>query len=127
MRLPLVRRVFWLGVSCGALTLFAGAALAADADLVPPVAQLFAWNAKHDAPPDAAQSCAARQAAALPHAEERRREMFARLAAVMAAEPGRAEPLNGRGYAYPVARDPNADLRRIVLEAQRQRAAAAAR
>lgn len=121
MRLPLVRRLCWVVVSCGALALHAGAAFAAEADLVPPVAKLFAWNAQHEAPTAAPASCAARQAAALPQADARRREMLARIAAVMAAEPGTAEALNGRGYAYPVQRDPSAELRSIVLEAQRAR------
>jgi hypothetical protein len=54
-------------------------------------------------------------------ADARRRAALARIAALMAAEPGDAEPLDGRGYAYPVARDPNAEMRRIVMEAQRAR------
>jgi hypothetical protein len=34
--------------------------------------------------------------------------------------------LNGRGYAYPTARDPYQELRRVELEAARQRALRAA-
>jgi hypothetical protein len=106
--------------------LVTGTAARADTDLVPPVAQLFAWNAKHRAEAGPA-SCAASRGAALPLADARRREALARIAALMAAEPGRAEPLDGRGYAYPVVRDPNAELRRVVLEAQRRPASAGGR
>jgi hypothetical protein len=98
----------------------------ADTDLVPPVAQLFSWNTA-SAPPVGPATCAANQAAPIEMAELRRQAALARIAAVVQAEPGSAaQPLNGRGYAYPVQRDPNAELRRVVLEAQRQRAQRAA-
>jgi len=127
MRLPLgnVLRVLAFGV-LAALSLPGVEGARAEADLVPPVAQLFSWDAA-SAQPAGPASCAANQAAALPLAELRRQAALARIAAVMKAEPGvAAEPLNGRGYAYPVQRDPNAELRRVVLEAQRQRALRAA-
>lgn len=116
MRLPLVRRLLallWIGLLSDA------PAAGAEVDLVPPVAQLFAWNATHAAPGSA--SCAADPSAAFARADARRRAALARIAALVQAEPGRAEPLNGRGYAYPVQRDGAAELRRVILEAQRQR------
>jgi hypothetical protein len=127
MSLPLRRvlRVLAFG-GLAALSLPGVRAARADTDLVPPVAQLFSWNTA-SAPPAGPATCAASQAAAMPMAELRRQAALARIAAVVKAEPGSAaEPLNGRGYAYPVQRDPNAELRRVVLEAQRQRALRAA-
>lgn len=120
MRLPFVRGLAVFAVSLAAASL-ATAAAHAGTDLVPPVAQLFAWNARPELRAAGPVSCAANAAGALPLADARRRAALARIAAVMAAEPGDAEPLDGRGYAYPVARDPNAEMRRIVMEAQRAR------
>ena len=122
MSLPLVRglRVLALG-GLAALSLPGVRAARAESDLLPPVAQLFAWDAA-PAPAVGPVTCAASQAAALPRAELRRQEALARIAAVVNADPGAAaEPLNGRGYAYPVQRDPTAELRRVVMEGQRQR------
>jgi hypothetical protein len=127
MRLPLgnVLRVLALG-GLAALSLPGVHAARAETDLVPPVAQLFSWNAAGAGPAGPA-TCAANQAAALPLAELRHQAAMARIAALVGAEPGGpGQPLNGRGYAYPVQRDPNAELRRVVLEAQRQRAQRAA-
>jgi hypothetical protein len=127
MRLPLgnVLRVLAFG-GLAALSLPGVEAARAEADLVPPVAQLFSWNAASTRAAGPA-SCGANQAAALPLAELRRQAALARIAALVGAEPGgSAQPLNGRGYAYPVQRDPNAELRRVVMEAQRQRALRAA-
>jgi hypothetical protein len=127
MRLPLgnVLRVLALG-GLAALSLPGVQAARADTDLVPPVARLFSWNAAA-APPAGPASCAANQAAVTQLAELRRQAAMARIAAVVRAEPGgSAEPLNGRGYAYPVQRDPNEELRQVVLEAQRQRTLRAA-
>jgi hypothetical protein len=129
MRLPLgnVLRVLALG-GLAALSLPGVQAARADTDLVPPVAQLFSWDAASAPPAQAGPaSCAANQLAVTQQADLRRREAMARIAAVVKAEPGgSAEPLNGRGYAYPVQRDPNAELRQVVQEAQRQRALRAA-
>jgi len=111
-----------------ALSLPGVQAARADTDLVPPVAQLFSWDAAA-APPSPAgpANCGANQAAVTQQADQRRRQAMARIAAVVETEPGGpAQPLNGRGYAYPVQRDPNAELRQVVLEAQRQRALRAA-
>ena len=129
MSLPLrkVLQLFAIG-GLAALSLPGVQAARADTDLVPPVAQLFSWDAA-SAPPSQAgpASCAGNQAAVTQQADLRRREAMARIAAVVRAEPGgSAEALNGRGYAYPVQRDPSAELRRVVLEAQRQRALRAA-
>jgi hypothetical protein len=127
MRLPLgnVLRVLAFG-GLAALSLPGVHAARAEADLVPPVARLFSWDAA-SAPPAGPATCAANQAAALPMAELRRQAALARIAALVGAEPGgSAQPLNGRGYAYPVQRDPNAELRQVVQEAQRQRALRAA-
>ena len=126
MRLPLVRGFLVLG-ALAALALPAARAARAESDLLPPVAELFAWNAE---PPPAAGpvTCAAADpAAAVPMAELRRQAALARIAAIVNSEPGAAaEPLNGRGYAYPVQRDPSAELRGVVMEAQHQRALRAA-
>ena len=127
MSLPLSRvwHVLAFGV-LAAVSLPGVQAARADSDLVPPVSKLFAWNAAPAGPAGPA-TCAANQAAALPMAEARRRAALARIAALVQAEPGgAAQPLDGRGYAYPVQRDPNAELRRVVQEAQRQRALRAA-
>lgn len=127
MSLPLHRvlRVLAIG-GLAALSLPGVHAARADTDLVAPVAQLFSWNTA-SAPPAGRATCAANPAAAIPMAELRRQAALARIAAVVQAEPGSAaQPLNGRGYAYPAQRDPNAELRRIVIEAHRQRAQRAA-
>ena len=123
MSLPLIRGLRTLALGgLAALTLPAVNAARAETDLLPPVAELFAWNAE---PPPVAgpATCAANQAAALPLAELRRQAALARIAAIVNAEPrGAAEPLNGRGYAYPVQRDPSAEMRRVMMEAQHQQA-----
>ena len=122
-----VLQVFALG-GLAALSLPGVQAARAGTDLVPPVAQLFAWDAEPTRPAQAGPaSCAANQAAVTQLADLRRQQALARIAAVVKDEPGGpAEVLNGRGYAYPVLRDPNAELRQVVAEAQRQRALRAA-
>ena len=124
MRLPLVRglRVLALG-GVAVLTLLAARAARAETDLLPPVAELFAWNAEPPLAAGRVTCAAANPAAAVPMAELRRQAALARIAAIVNTEPGAAaEPLNGRGYAYPVPRDPAAELRGVVMEAQHQRA-----
>src|SRR5574341_919510 len=113
-------RVLALG-ALAALSLPGVEAARAETDLLPPARQLFAWNAA-SAQPAGPRSCAENQTAAMQVADLRRRAALARLAALLQAEPGgTAEPLNGRGYAYPVVRDPSLELRRVELEAQRLR------
>ena len=124
-----------LGNTLRALALGALAALSlpgvhaarAETDLVPPAKRLFAWDAAAPAPKQGPTSCAENQAAAMQVADARRQAALARVAALIQADPGgTAQPLNGRGYAYPVQRDPTSELRRVELEAQRLRALRAA-
>lgn len=123
MRPPFVRVLAPLALAA----LLSAPTAGAEPDLVPPVSQLFAWNAAPRAGAGPA-SCGESQAASLARVDARRRAALARIAALMEEGPGgRAEPLNGRGYAYPVQRDAGAELRRVVLEAQRQRAASGPR
>jgi hypothetical protein len=88
MRLPVgnVLRVLACA-GLAALSLPGVEAARAETDLVPPVAQLFSWDAA-SAPPAGPASCAASQAATLPLAELRRQAAMARIAAG-SAEPGR--------------------------------------
>jgi hypothetical protein len=99
----------------------------AEADLVPPVSELFAWNSPVQAPPAAGPvSCAERSEEALHAKEGRHHAALARIAAHLKAQPGGDfEVLNGRGYRYPTGRDAARELRILELEAQRQRAARA--
>ena len=108
-----------------ALSLPGVRAARAEADLVPPVAELFAWNSPPRAAPAAApDSCAARSEATLHAKEGRHRAVLARIAEHLRAQPGgEIEVLNGRGYAYPTSRDTGRELRILELEAQRQREA----
>ena len=128
MRLPVrsTLRVAAIGL-LAALSLPGVHAARAEADLVPPAKQLFAFDAPvmKPAPKRAAPtSCGASQVAAMRMADTRREAAMARIAELVGAGPGGdAEVLNGRGYAYPVKRDPNVELLRIQREAQRQRAA----
>jgi hypothetical protein len=114
-------------VLLAALSLPGVRAARAEADLVPPAAKLFSWKSAPLAPARPS-SCSASGAAASPAGEARRLEAFAQLAELMQAAPADADvvPLNGRGFAYPVAHDPFAELQRIQLEAQRLRAQRAA-
>ena len=91
MRLPLgeVLRVLALG-ALAALSLPGVHAARAEADLVPPVAQLFSWNAGPRRAPAGRATCAANQAAALPLADARRQAALARIAALVGAGPGGA-------------------------------------
>jgi hypothetical protein len=92
----------------------------AEADLVPPVSELFSWNSRAPEARPAPVDCAAR-AGYSELAEAQRRAAYAQLAELMRARPGEGEALNGRGYAYPALRDPAQALRMIELEALRQR------
>jgi hypothetical protein len=110
-----------------ALSLPGVEAARAEADLVPPVSELFAWNspvrAEHAAGP---ASCAERNEAAAYAKEGRQHAALARIAAHLQAQPGGDfEVLNGRGYHYPTGRDAARELRILEHEAQRQRAARA--
>ena len=111
-----------------ALSLPGVRAARAEADLLPPISQLFAWNSPSHA--SAAQagpvSCAAQSDAVQQAVDARRRAARAQIAQRLMAGPGGGEVLNGRGYGYPVQRDPYQELRGIELEAQRQRALRAA-
>jgi hypothetical protein len=126
MRLPVrsTLRVFAIG-ALAALSLPGVHAARAEADLVPPAKQLFAFDAPVLAPAPkkaAPTSCGAAQITAMRMADTRREAAMARIAELVGAGPGGdAEVLNGRGYAYPVKRDPNVELLRIQREAQRLR------
>jgi hypothetical protein len=106
-----------------ALSLPGVRAARAEADLVPPAAELFAWRSNASAPARGqAASCAATSEATLRVAEARRQAALAQIAELMKGGAGEGQPLNGRGYAYPVNRDPLRELRMVEMEAQRQRA-----
>jgi hypothetical protein len=126
LRIGDVLRVFLVG-ALAALSLPGVEAARAEADLLPPVAQLFAFDAASPPQRHAAPSavCGADPNLALRRADADRRAAMARIAALMAAGSD-AEVLNGRGYAYPVRRDPSVELVRIQQEARRLAAGAAA-
>jgi len=124
MRLPIVFAV----VVLAALSLPGVRAARAEADLLPPAKQLFAYDAQPPAPrrvqPSVSCGAVTSQLATARRAQAGREAAMQRLAAVVAAEPGApAEALNGRGMGYPVSRDPALELMRIQREAQSQRAA----
>ena len=122
-----IARLLAIG-TLAALSLPGVRAARAEADLVPPVSQLFAWNSPRRAPAVTAGplSCAERSEGRQQLAEARRRAALARMAELMKAGQGGGEVLNGRGYGYPVHRDAFHDLRQVELEAARQRSARAA-
>ena len=121
-----IARLLAIG-TLAALSLPGVRAARAEADLVPPVSELFAWDSPRRAPPAAGPvSCAERSDATRQVAEARREAALARMAELMKAGPGGGEVLNGRGYGYPTSRDPLHELRRVELEAARQRSARAA-
>jgi hypothetical protein len=125
MRLPVrALRVFAIG-ALASLSLPGVHAARAEADLVPPAKQLFAYDAPPLAPAPkraAPTSCGAGQVTAMRMADARREAAMARIAELVGAGPGGdVEVLNGRGYAYPVRRDPNVELLRVQREAQRLR------
>jgi hypothetical protein len=110
-----------------ALSLPGVRAARAEADLVPPASELFAWNSRSRAAPEPGPvSCSPRTGATPAAVEARRRAALAQIGELMKAGPGGGEVLNGRGYAYPSVRDPYQELRRVEIEAARQRAARAA-
>jgi hypothetical protein len=126
MRLPIAFAV----VVLAALSLPGVRAARAEADLLPPAKQLFAYDAQRPAPrrvqPQPSASCGAvtGQVATARRAQVGREAAMQRLAAAVSAQPGTpAEVLNGRGFGYPVSRDPALELMRIQREAQRLRAA----
>jgi hypothetical protein len=127
MRLPLHGAVRALAVGAlAALSLPGVRAARAEADLVPPAKQLFAFDARTPAPraPAAPTSCGAQQVASLRAAQAGREAALARIAEAVAGRPGdEVEVLNGRGYGYPVGRDPSLELLRIQREAKALRAA----
>ncbi len=105
-----------------ALSLPGVRAARAEADLVPPVTELFSWRGARSAPARGPASCAATSRATLRASEARRQAALAQLGELMKAGPGEGQALDGRGYAYPVDRDPLRELRMVEMEAQRQRA-----
>jgi hypothetical protein len=96
----------------------------AEADLLPPIDELFAWNAQSERRAPAATASCSPNAAAIgsPEREARRQAALARLTALLQAQPdGQFEVLNNRGYAYPSMRDPRQELLIVEMEARRQR------
>lgn len=125
MRLPIV---FAVG-ALAALSLPGVHAARAEADLLPPAKRLFAFDAKAPAPRRAAPSTSCGAEAAHRTSERvgpaAREAALQRIAALVAGQPGEpAEALDGRGFGYPVHRDPQLELLRVQREAQRLRAAA---
>ncbi len=113
-------RVLAIG-TLAALSLPGVHAARAGTDLLPPAKQLFSVKAAHPAQPSGSVSCGGGDPAmAMRQAQAGREAALAQIAQAMGAVPGGAgEPLNGRGYGYPVRRDPNLELFRIQQEAQR--------
>jgi hypothetical protein len=100
----------------------------AEADLLPPAKQLFAYDAKTSAqaPRRAATSCAAGELKSMRMADAGRHAAMARINELVAAgPPGEVVVLNGRGYGYAKPRDPALELFRIQQEAKRLQAARA--
>jgi hypothetical protein len=123
-----IARILAIG-ALAALSLPGVRAARAEADLVPPASELFAWNSParpSSAPERWPVSCSPRSDATRAVVEARRRAALAQIGELMKAGPGGGEVLNGRGYAYPTGRDPYQELRRVELEAARQRALRAA-
>jgi hypothetical protein len=123
MRMPIV---FAVGV-LAALSLPGVRAAQAEVDLLPPAKQLFAYDASAPAPrrpqPGASCGAVAGQVDTARRAQAGREAAMQRIAALVADEPGApAEALNGRGFNYPVHRDPALELMRVQREAERQRA-----
>jgi hypothetical protein len=122
-----IARILAIG-TLAALSLPGVRAARAEADLVPPVSELFAWNSQPRASGSnrGPVSCAARSEASL-RTEARRRAALAQVAELLKAGPGgEGEVLDGRGYGYPTSRDPLRELRMVEMEALRQRALRAA-
>jgi hypothetical protein len=126
-RVGVIARILAIG-ALAVLSLPGVRAARAETDLVPPASELFAWNSPVRAAAGGAGpvSCSPRSDAARALAEARRQAALARIGELMKAGPGGGEVLNGRGYAYPTLRDPYQELRRVELEARRQRAQHAA-
>ena len=94
----------------------------AEADLLPPIDQLFAWDAKAPAREPEAASCSANATLTAQHQQARRQAAMARLAAVMRAQgEGEVEVLNNRGYAYPTQRSAQQELLMVEMEARAAR------
>jgi len=115
-------RVFVIGAL--AFASLSGGAVHAEEDLLPPISQLFGWNARADRRVEAPTSCGPGGVeVASPEQQARRQAALARLSALMQAQAsGGGEVLNNRGYAYPTNRDPRAELLRVEMEARRARA-----
>ncbi|MEN8159777.1 MAG: hypothetical protein ABFS41_06890 [Myxococcota bacterium] len=102
----------------------------AEGDLLPPVDELFAWNARPERRVEAPTVSCSPNAGAVgsPEREARRQAALAQLSALLQAQPGGDfEVLNNRGYAYPSMRDPRQEMLMVEMEARRQRRAAAKR
>jgi hypothetical protein len=126
-RVGVIARILAIG-ALAVLSLPGVRAARAETDLVPPASELFAWNSpgRAAARERGPVSCSPRSDATGALAEARRQAALARIGELMKAGPGGGEVLNGRGYAYPSVRDPYQELRRVELEAARQRAQRAA-
>lgn len=127
-RVGVLARLLAIGV-LAALSLPGVRAARAETDRVPPASELFTWNSPVRAPASRKTgpvSCSPRPDAERPAVAAHRRAALAQIGELMQAGPGGGEVLNGRGYAYPTARDPYQELRRVELEAARQRALRAA-
>jgi hypothetical protein len=124
MRLPVRHALSALAVGAlAALSLPGVRAARAEADLVPPAKQLFAFDAHVPSPrPSPGQSCAVKPA--LPNSQAGREAALARINEVMAMKAGdEVRVLNGRGFAYPSGRNIHLELLRIHREASAQRSA----
>jgi hypothetical protein len=113
-----------LAVGAAALLSLPGLEAArAEGDLLPPITELFAWNAQAERRLEAPASCGPGSALS-EDARTRRQAALARLAAVMKAQQaGGGEVLNNRGYGYGSGPDPRREMMLVEMEARRRAAA----
>jgi hypothetical protein len=94
----------------------------AEGDLLPPITELFAWNAQAERRVEAPASCGPGSALS-EDTRARRQAALARLAALMKAQQaGGGEVLNNRGYGYGSGPDPRREMMLVEMEARRARA-----
>lgn len=107
-----------LAIGAAALLSLPGLEARAEGDLLPPITQLFAWDAQPERRVEAPASCAPGSAPS-PEAQARRQAALAQLAEVLKAQQaGGGEVLNNRGYGYGSRRDPRQEMMLVEMEAR---------
>jgi len=117
-----VSRILLLSIvsALAALSLPGVRAARAQADLLPPAAELF--NYRGEARPAGSGPASCPAASEAPEAAARRQAALEQIRQVLQGAPGdEAQPLDGRGYGYHAPRDPYRELRMVEMEAQRER------